>query len=138
MLHNASSCCSRVDIFALRSALKNPVLLITMAVSYVLLLLSALFTRSLIASICYLPDGQPVDDPSVQPCNQAGGPTVSMCCSLNRTIHPDQCLENGLCTGGGNVFRDSCTDNTWKSPLCLNLCTTGGGLSGTVVGVRQG
>ena len=127
----------RSSLFALRSSLDIPVQSIAMAVSDVLLLLSALFTRSLVEATCYRPNGQPVNDPRVQPCNQAGGDTVSMCCGLNRIRYPDQCLSNGLCSGGGNVFRNSCTDKTWKSPLCLNLCTTGGA-EWTAVGVSEG
>ena len=99
--------------------------------------LLALLTRSLHATTCYRPDGTANKDPAVEPCNQSGGKTMSMCCSLNRTSYPDQCLSNGLCGGGGNLFRDSCTDPTWKSPLCLNLCTTGTGQSGTAIGVSE-
>lgn len=41
-------------------------------------------------------------------------------------VAPDTCLPDGLCqnTGDSMYWRQGCTDKTWKSPLCLNLCTT--------------
>lgn len=50
---------------------------------------------------------------------------VSMCC---RSIvvagdPPDACLPNGLCVNTAGTaptyWRESCTDPTWKSPICL-------------------
>ena len=32
------------------------------------------------------------------------------------------------------MFRDSCTDLTWKSPLCLQLCTVGNGYASMATG----
>ncbi|KAI4115334.1 MAG: hypothetical protein LQ345_004046 [Seirophora villosa] len=106
--------------------------------SSTLYLLPTLFIPGLFAANCYRPDGELVTDPSYVPCNQAAADTGSMCCALNRSSYPDQCLSNGLCGGGGNIFRDSCTDPTWKSPMCLQLCTTGFGPSGTAVGLSEG
>lgn len=60
-----------------------------------------------------------------------------MCCALNRSSFPDQCLSNGLCGGGGHVFRDSCTDPTWKSPLCLQLCIEGSGNASSDMGISE-
>ena len=67
-----------------------------------------------------------------------------MCCATNRTSDADTCLANGLCQNispsGQNtgydllLWRESCSDPTWKSPYCLNLCTQGHGES---VGIRS-
>ncbi|KAI4090918.1 MAG: hypothetical protein LQ344_004446 [Seirophora lacunosa] len=105
--------------------------------SSALYLLPTLFIPCLFAANCYRPDGELVTDPSYVPCDRAAADTGSMCCALNRSSYPDQCLSNGLCGGGGNLFRDSCTDPTWKSPMCLQLCTTGFGPSGTAVGLAE-
>lgn len=50
----------------------------------------------------------------------ASGQSGSMCCRSTG----DTCLENGLCwSSGANAFwRESCTDQEWKSSSCLNLC----------------
>jgi len=61
---------------------------------------------------------------------------VSMCCVLNSTAlealgesgsHIDTCLENGMCQppagSAGQFARNLCTDQTWRSPNCLNVCT---------------
>ena len=113
---------------------------IVRAMSVYILLLLSLVSRSVLAIDCYRPNGDLITDPAYEACNRrnaedAGG---SMCCALNRTSYPDQCLSNGLCGGGGNLFRDGCTDPTWKSPLCLKLCVEGFGESGTAIGISQG
>ncbi|CZR66647.1 uncharacterized protein PAC_16548 [Phialocephala subalpina] len=39
----------------------------------------------------------------------------------------------GLCgITGTQLWRESCTDQTWESPYCLKLCTTGAGATGDV------
>ena len=67
---------------------------------------------------CYYPNG----DPSIEndiPCNTSGdGP----CC-------PDQwqCESNGLCflENEGYYGRYTCTDQTWQSSSCPQICTHG-------------
>lgn len=105
-------------------------------VSYIYWLQSSLlFLPSFVAAQCYSPDGNKVDDPAFQPCVAASG-TISMCCATNRTSDADTCLPNGLChnpcvspdlcggSTGGKYWRESCTDQSWKSEFCLKqLCT---------------
>lgn len=85
---------------------------------------------------CYLPDGTAVPlSHAYQPCISTQN-VFSMCCVLNVTAlealgessnDVDICLENGLCqppaTAPAQFSRDMCTDPTWKSPNCLNVCT---------------
>lgn len=54
------------------------------------------------------------------PC--VSGDEFSMCCATF-----DKCRPDGLCLSGydGNIWRDGCTDPTWKSPSCIKLCDTG-------------
>ncbi|PQE24366.1 Transmembrane alpha-helix domain protein [Rutstroemia sp. NJR-2017a BVV2] len=65
-----------------------------------------------------------------KPCN--GSAPVSMCCLLGYgTSHNggDQCGSGstyGLCgVTGTQLWRESCTDQTWQSPVCLKLCVGG-------------
>ncbi|KAH9223775.1 hypothetical protein DL95DRAFT_517846 [Leptodontidium sp. 2 PMI_412] len=79
-----------------------------------------------ISATCYNPDGSEIKDPAYQACNQFAG-SVSQCCGTNHTgvVAPDTCQANGLCQNNGDsvYWRQGCTDKTWKSPFCLNLCT---------------
>lgn len=111
---------------------------VVMSFSSLFWLIASLSTRALLAVNCYRPDSSLITDPAYTPWNRAAADTGSMCCALNRSSYPDQCLSNGLCGGGGNVFRDSYTDPTWKSPLCLQPCTVGSGRSRTAVGLSEG
>lgn len=84
------------------------------------------FTRA----ACYYPNGidmaesdtiEPLGD--YAPCNS--GNEHSMCCA-----RWDTCRSDGLCYSNWNggkheVFRDGCTDRTWKSPSCVKLCLDG-------------
>lgn len=93
-------------------------------------LLGSLLSCALVRATCYNPDGSEVTAPAFQPCNQVVG-QVSVCCGTNWTggvVQKDTCESNGLCLNSYNgepmYWRGSCTDPTWKSPLCLrNLCT---------------
>ncbi|KUJ22194.1 uncharacterized protein LY89DRAFT_768563 [Mollisia scopiformis] len=88
----------------------------------------------LVSSTCYNPDGTAKTSPAYQPCVQTVG-TFSQCCGTNWTatnpiVADDKCMPNGLCLNNNPsdneplYWRGSCTDPTWKSPLCLsNLCT---------------
>ena len=110
-----------------------------MTLRSVYLLASSLFARTLLAVTCYHPNGQIVTDLDYEPCDQAAAATGTMCCNLNRANFPDTCASNGLCRNGGDTFRDSCTDPTWKSPMCLQqLCTAGFGQLGEDVGNPNG
>lgn len=95
---------------------------------------------------CYYPNGNRVDDPAFQPCVAASG-TVSMCCATNRSAQADTCLSNGLChnpcvssdlcggSTGGKYWRESCTDQSWKSEFCLKqLCTDPSKAEGNAAG----
>ena len=91
-------------------------------------LLPALLTSSVAGIACYNPGGSLVTSPAFQPCNQFAG-AVSMCCGTNHTggEAPDTCEDNGLCLqvweNTPQLWRQSCTDQTWSSPYCLKrLC----------------
>jgi hypothetical protein len=81
---------------------------------------------------CYAPDGS--TGYAYLPC-VADLNVDSMCCVLNLTAleafgdtvaNLDTCLPNGLCLSNfGQYSRDLCTDKTWQSPNCLNICTGG-------------
>ena len=92
------------------------------------LLLTILYFQDASAN-CYLPNGTDrnvianATEDNYQPCSNDG---FSMCCRLwplgDQTV--DVCRSNGLCynPGVGIIWRESCTDQTWKSPNCLKLC----------------
>ena len=71
---------------------------------------------------CYFPDGSV--SPQDIPCHSffpAGG--ASACCGA-----ADVCLNNKLClaqTGGELISRGSCTDQTWQSLECPQICSDG-------------
>ena len=105
---------------------------ITMALFYVAISCFATFFLgflSIASAKCYYPNGTAVIGLDFQPCVSTLG-AVSMCCATNRTIQ-DSCLPNGLCFNpctsngdcgdgsGGKYWRESCTDQSWKSPFCL-------------------
>ncbi len=48
-----------------------------------------------------------------------------MCCATNNRAVPDTPRKDGLCQNGGTIWRESCTDPTWKSPSCVKLCIDG-------------
>ncbi|KIW03167.1 uncharacterized protein PV09_05395 [Verruconis gallopava] len=81
---------------------------------------------------CFLPNGTDVnrlfdlDGDVWVPCSTAGDD--SMCCRTNVTKGADTCVSNGLChsNGGPMLWRESCTDPTWTSPACLQLCVAAG------------
>ncbi|KAL8897000.1 MAG: hypothetical protein Q9207_007440 [Kuettlingeria erythrocarpa] len=49
-----------------------------------------------------------------------------MCCATNGRAVPDIPRKDGLCQNGAAIWRESCTDPTWKSPSCIKLCIDGG------------
>lgn len=72
---------------------------------------------------CYSPDGSLFPDNSYMPCISTNG-VDSMCCLTNTTVpqDADTCLASGQCLREGAYYRDFCTDKTWRSPNCLNVC----------------
>ncbi|KAL8846924.1 MAG: hypothetical protein Q9221_008012 [Calogaya cf. arnoldii] len=49
-----------------------------------------------------------------------------MCCATNNRDSPDTPRKDGLCqSADGAIWRESCTDPTWKSPSCVKLCIEG-------------
>jgi len=100
------------------------------------------FSASEVVATCYHPDGSVMTGLAYEPCNQFVG-TFSPCCGTNHTgkVAPDICLANGLCqnTGDNVYWRQGCTDKTWKSPFCVDLCITAadGGSANVNVPVGQ-
>lgn len=80
---------------------------------------------------CYYPNGtESYDNTGVMPytpCNTRA--KHSMCCRSNST---DTCRSDGLCDSSwdGNIWRDFCTDPTWRAPECLKLCLGTDGTDG--------
>ncbi|KAL8731793.1 MAG: hypothetical protein Q9166_003240, partial [cf. Caloplaca sp. 2 TL-2023] len=84
----------------------------------VLILLSYLSTPiSASSPACYYPGG--IAQPNDTPCNPTA--STSVCCAPE-----DICLSNGLCYRANinRLHRGSCTDPTFSSPLCTNICTS--------------
>ncbi|KAH8778754.1 hypothetical protein F5883DRAFT_542815 [Diaporthe sp. PMI_573] len=83
------------------------------------ILTSLLAVAQLVAGICYWPDGS-VDTRGYE-CNTTavaqGGHTS--CC-----LHDDACYKYGSCfqDWSGIMYRQSCTDQTWKDPSCPLYC----------------
>ncbi|KAL9008475.1 MAG: hypothetical protein Q9173_006403 [Seirophora scorigena] len=84
-------------------------------------LLSFLFTLpfttlSSTTSQCYYPSSIP--QPNDTPCDPSL--SISNCCAPD-----DICLSNGLCYRANinRLHRGSCTDPTFSSPLCAQICT---------------
>jgi len=86
------------------------------------------------SALCYAPDGSVSPGDGYLPCINTLN-VDSMCCVLNVTAlkeinepasDADQCAINGLCQmANGQFARNYCTDSTWQSPNCLNICTGG-------------
>lgn len=59
--------------------------------------------------------------------------SASMCCALDTSSDflnaksGTKCRPDGLCNNeaGDALWRTACTDKTWKSPECVNLCVDG-------------
>ena len=65
---------------------------------------------------CYYPNGDPSKENDI-PCSSSSG---SACCPSGW-----KCLDNGLCYLDNQKYfgRYTCTDQSWKSPGCPNICT---------------
>jgi len=54
---------------------------------------------------------------------------ASMCCAIGpaRQSYPDTCASNGLCLSadGATWWRESCTDQSWSDPACVQLYVNG-------------
>jgi hypothetical protein len=90
------------------------------AIFAALLFLYGLITPS--EAVCYHPNGESAGS-QYQPCPSKGG--NSMCCALGHTGNTaNYCRNDGLCDSPGTkeLWRESCTDPTWKDPVCLNIC----------------
>src|SRR5258708_7701358 len=88
---------------------------------------------------CYTPNGTNIntsynasDGWLYATCHPDGSP--SMCCAIGpgRDGTQDICLSNGLCSNQLVIWRESCTDPTWKDPACLKLFVNGTGINATM------
>ena len=84
-----------------------------------------IFYWAIVSADCFLPNhtqrlGPNGDADYYKPCPSTS--QYGICCALY-----DHCRPDGLCTSsdGGLLWRESCTDQTWKSPDCINLCVSG-------------
>ncbi len=95
----------------------------------VLLLLTSILSH--VSANCYNRNGTDRNGPTgvgvYKPCNL--NTEHSMCCAIT-----DHCRPDGLCTdsAGATLWRESCTDQSWKSPNCVNLCVNGTGKPSTM------
>ncbi|KAF4823225.1 hypothetical protein CGCSCA5_v001816 [Colletotrichum siamense] len=94
---------------------------------------------------CFVPNGTNRNDindshfDTYEPCVSSGH---SMCCNVKGG---DSCKANGLCWNNvySKFWRESCTDPTWESPKCLQLCISddyqsdGVGATGTDMTVTE-
>ncbi|TKA67759.1 hypothetical protein B0A55_08431 [Friedmanniomyces simplex] len=89
----------------------------TLAIILVVLLGTLLHIRSATAQNCYYPDGNLTNGPDAA-CSSGGG----ACCPYQW-----ECLSNGLCYLPTAAYygRYTCTDATWQSSSCPQLCTEG-------------
>ncbi|KAF2794846.1 hypothetical protein K505DRAFT_336583 [Melanomma pulvis-pyrius CBS 109.77] len=73
---------------------------------------------------CFRPNGTSRNDPSgpdtYLPCSSST--THSMCCRTGSPSGNDVCRNDGLCKNGDLIWRESCTDRTWKADACIKLC----------------
>lgn len=83
----------------------------------------------LVRGACYYPNGTDMNEfydfpvkANYSPCNFSSEHV--MCCA-----QWDSCRSDGLCfnkqDSNKEVWRDGCTDPTWKSPSCIKLCLDG-------------
>ena len=71
----------------------------------------------IIMATCYIAEG--ADMPEFVPCNTTA--SVSLCCLPGQI-----CLSNGYCsTQYGQIYSGACTDPTYSSSICPELCTMG-------------
>ncbi|KAK4959866.1 hypothetical protein LTR10_002754 [Elasticomyces elasticus] len=85
-------------------------------------LLTTLHLKITTAQNCYYPNGNVTTGPDAA-CSSDGG----VCCPYQW-----ECMSNGLCYNpGADIFgRYTCTDETWQSSSCPQLCTQGNTASG--------
>lgn len=69
------------------------------------------------------------------PCHTTKDGEASMCCRLGDSS-PDICRPDGLCQNGDLIWRESCTDSTWKMKGCVKLCIDGS-MGDSDVAVKQ-
>lgn len=70
---------------------------------------------------CYYPDGEIAEVIITYARCNINTSVASMCCNAD---NGDRCTPEGLCISGSNAFyRDMCTDQTWKAPECVKICT---------------
>ncbi|PQE19297.1 hypothetical protein CJF31_00009389 [Rutstroemia sp. NJR-2017a BVV2] len=81
-----------------------------------------LFTYSVQAWNCWLPNAVGFDNVGMKPCNATLADTTegSACCDPK-----DSCSTSGMCLGrSGYVYRGGCTDSTFGSENCPSFCLT--------------
>ncbi|KAG9251870.1 uncharacterized protein F5Z01DRAFT_256023 [Emericellopsis atlantica] len=77
---------------------------------------------------CWAPDGKTkADNETYVPCNKLGieeDGVHSSCCNLDgKASQRDLCVQTGLCNNDGILWRGYCTDQSWESAACVNVCT---------------
>ncbi|KAF4910716.1 hypothetical protein CGCVW01_v011636 [Colletotrichum viniferum] len=90
---------------------------------------------------CYAPDGSVANNETYVPCNKLGitqSGVFSSCCALDGPADErDICSSSGLCINKQQQpQRGFCTDKTWKSKACVNICTdesSGGSASNSTI-----
>jgi hypothetical protein len=76
---------------------------------------------------CWAPDGETLaNNKTYVPCNKLGieqQGVYSSCCQLDgEPDERDLCTTTGLCLRNNVVSRGYCTDKTWASKACVNVC----------------
>ena len=99
------------------------------ALTLPLLTLLLPYLTTLASAACYYQNGTDVTaynpgNIAYAACNASA--EASMCCRINIADKParDHCRADGFCDSPKYVYlwRESCTDPTWRSPHCQKLC----------------
>lgn len=108
-LHSHSA--NRLDFFCIEPAIMR-------YYNFYILVSATLFMPTTSELTCFWPDGK--NATGLIPCKPDAD--VSHCCR-----DADMCLTNGMCISSGlsSPVRRGCTDKTWKSPDCPNVCNIG-------------
>ena len=103
---------SRVSFITSKHPIDTSMSTSTFGIALLLLCSSQAFGQQ-----CYFTDGSAALDDL--PCrDNATESNPSMCCGPGAF-----CLSNGLCTDGLYLSRGSCTDHSFGSPNCAQICT---------------
>ncbi|KAF2713064.1 hypothetical protein K504DRAFT_449824 [Pleomassaria siparia CBS 279.74] len=95
-----------------------------------LIILILSFFAGLAHADCFRPNGTTRNSlpgpPEYVPCSTSA---TSMCCrngidANGVPLGENTCRDDGLCQDGTKIWRESCSDKSWKSDACIKLCVS--------------